>query len=122
MGDLSKHFSRSEFQCKHCTKFINVPALIALLEDAREHFGRSITINSGTRCQEHNKVVGGEDHSYHLTGQAADIVVEGISPDAVWHFFKNTMNHGGLGRYSTWTHVDVRPTKQLIEWDRRTKT
>lgn len=51
--------------------------LIALIENVldplREWYGKPIYINSGFRCRELNKAVGGVDNSFHLTGCAADI-------------------------------------------------
>ncbi len=52
-------------------------ALIALadnvLDPLREAWGRPIIVNSGYRCPELNKAVGGVPTSMHLTGNAADI-------------------------------------------------
>lgn len=52
----------------------NLNALIThLLDPLREKFGRPIYVNSGYRCPELNKAVGGSLTSQHLTGEAADI-------------------------------------------------
>lgn len=44
-----------------------------ILDPLREAWGKPIRVNSGFRCTELNKVVGGAKNSQHLTGQAADI-------------------------------------------------
>lgn len=44
-----------------------------VLDPARRAFGKAIRVNSGYRCAELNKVVGGSAKSQHLTGCAADI-------------------------------------------------
>lgn len=44
-----------------------------VLDPLREAWGRPITVNSGYRCAELNRVVGGAKNSQHLTGEAADI-------------------------------------------------
>lgn len=44
-----------------------------ILDPLREVWGKPIRVNSGFRCMELNKVVGGAKNSQHLTGQAADI-------------------------------------------------
>ncbi len=44
-----------------------------VLDPARELLGKPITINSGFRCQEVNKAVGGASNSQHTTGEAADL-------------------------------------------------
>ena len=76
MGDLSEHFSREEMACKCGCGLDTVDAeLLSLLEKIRAHFDRPITINSGCRCEAHNRAVGGSKNSQHLIGRAADIVV-----------------------------------------------
>jgi len=44
-----------------------------VLQPIREKYGKSIKVNSGFRCKELNKKVGGADNSDHLYGAAADI-------------------------------------------------
>jgi uncharacterized protein YcbK (DUF882 family) len=109
MGDLSTHFSRSEFKCK-CSQcdFDTVDAgLLLMLEKIRVHFNRPITINSACRCARHNFAVGGGKTSQHLYGRAADITVDGIEPRIVANYAE-ALNPGGLGHYSTFTHIDSR--------------
>ena len=52
----------------------NLVTLIArVLDPVRERWGVPIYVNSGYRCPELNKLVGGAPNSYHLRGMAADI-------------------------------------------------
>ena len=52
----------------------NLNALVThLLDPLREKYGRPIYVNSGYRCEELNKAVGGSRSSQHMTGEAADI-------------------------------------------------
>ena len=44
-----------------------------VLDPLRERWGVPIHVNSGYRCPELNKIVGGAENSYHLRGMAADI-------------------------------------------------
>lgn len=44
-----------------------------ILDPLRTAWGKSIVVNSGYRCQQLNKAVGGATSSKHLTGEAADI-------------------------------------------------
>ena len=54
----------------------NLQALIEnVLDPLREAYGKPISVNSGYRCPELNKVVGGVSNSQHVKGQAADIDV-----------------------------------------------
>ena len=54
-----------------------VKALQALVERVldplRDAWGKPITVNSGYRCAELNRKVGGAEQSQHLRGEAADI-------------------------------------------------
>jgi zinc D-Ala-D-Ala carboxypeptidase len=53
-----------------------------VLQPVRDHFGKSVTVNSGFRSPETNQATGGSKTSDHCKGQAADIEIEGISnPD-----------------------------------------
>lgn len=52
----------------------NLEALVNnVLDPLREKFGRPILVNSGYRCPELNKAVGGARNSDHLFGLACDI-------------------------------------------------
>lgn len=109
-GQLSEHFSEAEFACRCCGKVRVNMFLINMLEKLRAELGgRPIAITSGFRCAKHNKQVGGAAASRHLTGSAADIVVSGTDPDAAAAAAEK-LGFTGVGRYRTFTHVDVRQT------------
>ena len=113
MSKLSEHFDSNEFKCKCCG---GLPEhgmskdLIVLLEQIRNAFNKSITITSGYRCEHHNREVGGAKKSQHMDGIAADIKVTGIHAHAVHAYLLEHFDDkiGGLGKYSMFTHVDVR--------------
>ena len=90
------------------------PALLDLLEQAHEYFDEPMVIMSGYRCPHHNAEVGGATHSQHMEGTAADIRVHNVPPADVHNYFSK-WHEGGLGRYKTFTHVDVRGTR--ARWD-----
>ena len=72
MGDLSSHFSTSEFVCRcGCGRVAVTTRLISLLEKARIIYGKPMRISSGYRCPDHNAAVGGGPE--HPAGEAADI-------------------------------------------------
>lgn len=92
-----KHFSYSEFfksdvAEKHQVKNIpddaqlaqvlgNIKALVLnVLDPLRARIGRPIIITSGYRSQRVNELVGGSKTSQHLSGKAADIHVQGYTP------------------------------------------
>lgn len=52
----------------------NVAALVdRVLDPLREAWGKPVTVTSGYRCPELNKIVGGSKTSHHVRGMAADI-------------------------------------------------
>lgn len=113
---VSEHFDSKEFECKcGCGKFIQNDELINLLECIRATFDSSIKINSGTRCEKHNKEEDGAEDSQHLFGTAADIVVKGVSADLVQAKLKSWFpDSHGIGSYDNFTHIDVR--KEKARW------
>ena len=118
MINLSSHFNDMEFACScGCGEKKVASSLIRLLEKIRRHFGVPVKVTSGKRCATWNEAVGGSKTSQHLLGKAADIRVEGVSPGAVANYVDSLCCDGGLGRYHTFTHVDVR--KRKARWDSR---
>ena len=104
-----KHFKIREFRCKHCGKVKLDIDLLVKLEELRKVVGnRAIVINSGYRCPIHNKNVGGAPGSQHMKGTAADIRVIGMSTNLVYKHANEVFSNGGVGKYNTFTHVDVR--------------
>ena len=59
-------------------EMVNLVYLAAyVLEPLRKAMGEPIKIGSGFRCQALNRAVGGVSNSQHLTGQAADLCIDG---------------------------------------------
>jgi uncharacterized protein YcbK (DUF882 family) len=109
MGDVSKHFSFTEFSCKRGCVFNAVDVqLLNVLEDVRTHLDKPVTIDCVYRCPSHNKAVGGVENSQHVQGIAADIAVRDTSPDKVADFLEKHHPGTGIGRYATFTHIGVR--------------
>lgn len=84
----------------------NVANRLQLLRDL---LGRPIRITSGYRSIKYNSKIGGAPNSYHIRGMAADFIVDGMAPIEVQKYLENW--NGGLGRYPTFTHVDIREEK-----------
>ena len=62
-----------EFNCPCCGKNKMNESFLATLTDAREYCRTPFRINSGYRCEKHNKKVGGNPNSTHTVGASADI-------------------------------------------------
>tara|TARA_R100000664_G_C2749510_1_gene136888 strand:+ start:140 stop:523 length:384 start_codon:yes stop_codon:yes gene_type:complete len=62
-----------EFNCPCCGKNEMNQLFIDTLRAAREYSNTPFVINSGYRCEKHNKKIGGVSSSTHIVGSAADI-------------------------------------------------
>lgn len=119
-GDTSKlsaNFKISEFCCKGngCCSTAKIDTdLVAIVQKIRTHFGKPVTINSGYRCETHNKRVGGVNSSKHVSGMAADIAVKGVAPAEVAKYAES-IGVKGIGLYEgkdgNFVHVDTRTRK-----------
>lgn len=116
---LSTNFKVSEFACRGsgcCAEVLIDEKLVEHLQNIRDHFGKSVTITSGYRCDAHNKKVGGATGSRHTKGQAADIVVAGVTPAEVAKFAES-IGVLGIGLYEVkdgnFVHIDTRTKKSF---------
>ena len=106
-----KYFQLLEFDCPCCGQSKINHAFVELLDKARALAGIPFVINSGWRCERHNKIVGGSPTSSHLKGVAADI----RCIDSRSRFLMLTaLLKIGFNRfvlYDTFIHVDTDSTK-----------
>jgi hypothetical protein len=113
MGDLSAHFSRSEFACQcGCGADQVSSRLLEALETMRESAKRPLTIRSGCRCPNHNQAEGGKVASAHITTpghpcEAADL--ETLTSRDRYQLLRAALAAGctriGIGR--DFLHMDV---------------
>ena len=110
---VSTNFRVKEFACTDGSDPIFIDSdLVNILQKIRTHFGKSVTITSAYRTPGKNKAVGGTTYSQHLYGRAADIKVNGVSPKKVAAYAETLLkSKGGIGTYSTFTHIDTRTIK-----------
>ena len=110
---LSPDFQVKEFACRDGSDKIMISLrLVHILQCIRDHFGKPVTVNSAYRTEAYNAKVGGVANSQHLKGTAADIAIKGVTPSAVAAYAETLLpDTGGIGRYETFTHVDVREGK-----------
>lgn len=87
MGTISKNFSYREFEHSDTAErrgIVNVitdfkvrdsvkALVLDVLQPLRDTLGEPMEVNSGYRCPELNRLVGGTSTSQHLKGEAADI-------------------------------------------------
>ena len=113
---LTNNFNLNEFN-KHnfpLTETIlrNIQELAKNLQVLRDEVKKPIKITSGYRDPSFNKKIGGATQSRHITGQAADLKIEGYTPKQVAAIIEKLialgkMKQGGIGIYSTWIHYDT---------------
>jgi hypothetical protein len=79
-----KYFKLNEFKCQCKGLCTGYPTelkkdLVVNLDALRDHYGKATKIESGLRCNQHNKNVGGSNGSRHKAGKAVDIYITGVS-------------------------------------------
>lgn len=113
---LSKNFKLDEFKCKcgKCDPILVDDALITWLQKIRDHFGKSVNVNSGYRCKTHNASpkVGGSSGSHHVKGMAADIRVQGITPEEVAKYAES-IGIQRIGLYDNFVHIGSDTNKRF---------
>ena len=108
------------------TEVVNLCALVhQVLQPLRDAMGHQVKIGSGYRCPRLNAAVGGVKNSQHMTGEAADLCIDGdMAKGKRWfEWIKTNCNfdqliweHNAKGTY--WVHVSYRANgnnrKQVI--------
>ena len=129
---ITPHFFADEFAqpSRHALPHIPYPAqwfetrlrpLCDMLETLRLILDEvPIRIISGYRSKEYNRKIRGAKKSQHVLGLACDIVVPGrdapyVHDIALYAHRSGQIQLGGLGRYSNFTHLDIRPGR-LRRW------
>lgn len=123
LGDLSTNFWSKEFRCpcKKCRrkKVLVDDLLLFKLEMVRMACGnKSMTINSGNRCPEENRRIGGHPDSAHIPkpkGKGVDAKMEGVKPIDIGLAAEKI---GGMriGIARTYCHLDVRTPSPSKYW------
>ena len=116
---ITPHFKVREFACSDGSDVVFVAtSLVDILEAIRVHFGRPVTITSGYRTVSYNaSLKNSSKKSQHCNGLAADIQVEGHTPLEVYNYTCSLLgDHGGVGIYNTFVHVDVRASKSRFDY------
>jgi hypothetical protein len=95
---------------------INLTRLAKLLEQVRKLFNKPIRINSAYRSPEVNNLVGSKPSSQHCNGCAADIRIDGYSPDEIVKVIqKSDIKYDQLIReFDSWVHISI-PNNETIK-------
>jgi zinc D-Ala-D-Ala carboxypeptidase len=108
-----RHFSIRELSCpcsRHCRgEYFHDPEFLDALEKLRTQVGL-LKINSGHRCREHNREVGGVRDSMHVRAIAADISLKGHSRKQLAKA-AHEAGFQGIGYARTYLHVDLGPKR-----------
>lgn len=90
MGTISRNFDYKEFEASDTADHYGITNVITsfevrdsvkalvdeVLQPLRDAWGKPMKINSGYRCPELNRIVGGVDSSQHRLGEAADVACD----------------------------------------------
>jgi lysozyme len=84
-------------------------AVVKIADEARHRLGKPLRINSGFRSAAYNRAIKGAVGSFHTKAAALDL----SGSPATLHRILQEMRReglfrGGIGRYKTFVHVDVR--------------
>ncbi len=106
----SKQFTDQELGCRDCGVNRTTKLLVDALEELRSVIGEPIIVHDAYRCTAHNTAVCGEPNSRHLTGNAADIEVEGMDARTLYSFIVKVPSIRGVGVSDkhNFVHVDIR--------------
>jgi len=107
----------SEFACPCCGNNLIQTNTFTQLLKAREIAGVPFRINSGYRCEAHNREVGGTEDSSHIKGYAADLHC--LYSGSRWKIIDALIKAGfvriGIGK--SFIHADNDPDKdQNVIW------
>jgi len=106
-----RHFKIAEFNCPCCGKNNMNESFLARLDRARGISEVAYKINSGCRCEAHNKAVGGSETSSHLKGCACDISATDSRTRAKIIFGLILAGFNRMGIAKDFIHVDNDPKK-----------
>ena len=120
--NISDNFKAGEFFCKcgRCQDQLISTSLVEVLQKLRMHLNKPILLNSGFRCKNHNKNVGGSPASRHMTGDAVDIRLTNLGLTdrqlaKVIQDLGHTKGGFGWGGRRGFLHIDMRG--HYVEWN-----
>lgn len=103
------NFKPAELACKCCGLLYHQPKALMSLQKLRTYWKAPIRVTSATRCADHNKRVGGAQHSFHLSGRAFDLHTPQAWTGkhvASFIYWATVAEFRGIGLYGTFIHLD----------------
>ena len=131
----TKNFKVSEFACKCCGQNHIDQRVLYMAQTIRDELGVPVRVNSGYRCEEHNRRVGGVMKKYdkagkliskgsnHMYGLAADLSCS-LGATKMFETVKKLHAEGKLPdldyciRYKTFIHIDCGGKRKSL-WEIR---
>lgn len=96
----------------------NIAKVAKVVDLLRKRLEKPVKITSAYRNPSYNASIKGASRSQHLKFKALDIACRGASSVVVAKELRKMRAEGifkgGVGRYSTWTHVDIRGSN--VDW------
>lgn len=117
----AEFFQPKEFRCPCCGGGQPAALLVLFLEVLRRTWDGPVMVNSGYRCERHNREVGGAPQSRHLLGCAAD--VRPSAPELIEPFqflvgrLAGRLSGWELRLYPRFVHVAVPRDEAARLWD-----
>lgn len=94
------------------------PALLTVLKEIEQHYGRRLIVTSGYRSRTHNAAARGARNSLHMYCAAADVQMPGVSKWELAAYARSMPGRGGVGTYcyTKSVHIDIGPQR---DWNWR---
>ena len=118
---MSAYFKPVEYECRCGCGFSRMSEITLNAADhIREYLDRPVTVNSGCRCVDHNKKIGGASASWHLPrkngdwmGRAMDLDIHGPDQDKAVELIEKAHPNISYIRYHPFLHIDSRPNRYV---------
>ena len=135
MAKDTKNFKVSEFACKCCGENRIDQRILDMAQTIRDELGVPVKVNSGYRCETHNRNVGGVNKKYdkngkliskgsnHMYGLAADLSCS-LGSAKMFEAVKKLHAEGKLPmldyciKYKTFIHIDCGGKRKSL-WEVR---
>lgn len=111
-----EYFSPQELSCPCCLKNTMDDDFMTLIEVIREELDLPMSVTSGYRCDDYNKLIGGASRSWHTKGRAMDI--KRPSGAYTWKIVELAQKHGirGIEIGTNHIHLDNGDRVEPIIW------